>query len=161
MYYAGYYADRPSDNAPRVDITQDLMKEISADKISEYLKYKNLLKLIFYLLNLMFNKFRNYRHLTSVPHLAGTDQDLEQAEWLRQNFEDFGLDQAIVVPYEVLLSYPDMTQPNRVYLMNGTEAVFTTVGLQEPLFAEEENSTLVAPNFNAYSGTGTKEVIAP
>jgi len=38
MYYAGYYAERPSDNAPRVDITQDLMKEISGDKISEYLK---------------------------------------------------------------------------------------------------------------------------
>jgi hypothetical protein len=92
---------------------------------------------------------------------VGTDQDLEQAEWLRQNFEDFGLDQAIVVPYQVLLSYPHMTQPNKVYLMDGTVANFTTSGLQEPLYAEEENSTLVAPNFNAYSGTGTKEVIAP
>ena len=37
MYYAGYYTERPSD-AARVDITQELMKEISAEKISEYLK---------------------------------------------------------------------------------------------------------------------------
>ena len=91
--------------------------------------------------------------------MAGTEQDFEQAEWLRQNFEDFGLDQAYVVPYEVLLSYPDMTQPNKVYLMNGTEAVLTTAGRQEPLYAEEEYSPLVAPNFNAYSGTGSPEVI--
>jgi hypothetical protein len=39
MYYAGYYADRPSDTSTiQVDIAKDLMKEISADKISEYLK---------------------------------------------------------------------------------------------------------------------------
>ena len=96
--------------------------------------------------------------MSSVPHLAGTDQDFEQAEWLRQNFEDFGLDQAIVVPYQVLLSYPNMTQPNKVYLMDGTVANFTTSGRQDPLYTEEERSPLVAPNFNAYSGTGTKEV---
>ena len=96
--------------------------------------------------------------MTSIPHLAGTAQDFEQAEWLRQNFEDFGLDQAVVVPYDVLLSYPDMNRPNKIYLMNNTEAIVTTKGTQDPLYAEEEFSPLVAPNFNAYSGTGTVEV---
>ena len=110
-------------------------------------------------MNLLTNHTFLNRYLTSVPHLARTEQDFEQAEWLRQNFEDFGLDQAVVVPYDVLLSYPDMAQPNKVYLMLNGTANFTTKGTQDPLYAPEESSPLVAPNFNAYSGRGTVEVI--
>lgn len=96
------------------------------------------------------------RNLTSVPHLAGTEQDFEQAEWLRTKFLEFGLDQATVVPYNVLLSYPDMKIPNKVYLLDSNgNANFTTTGRQPPLFAPEEGSPLASPNFNAYSGTGT------
>ena len=96
------------------------------------------------------------RHLSSVPHLAGTAQDLEQAQWLADNFLQFGLDEAVVIPYTVLLSYPDMEKPNKVYLLDDKSNVnFTTSGKQTPLLRPEENSPLVAPNFNAYSGTGT------
>ena len=98
--------------------------------------------------------------MSSVPHLAGTDQDLEQAVWLRDQFLDSGLDRATVVPYHVLLSYPDMEKPNKVYLMDSSgQPNFTTSGRQTPLFAQEEYSDLVAPNFNAYSGTGTIETV--
>ena len=96
-----------------------------------------------------------------MPHLAGTKQDFEQADAIRAKFESFGLDRAFVVPYRVLLSYPNMTQPNRVYIMNdaGNEE-FKTSGRQEPLYAPEENSDIVAPNFNAYSATGTVESVS-
>lgn len=100
------------------------------------------------------------RNLTSVPHLAGTPQDLEQAVLLRDQFLEYGLDQATVIPYRVLLSYPDMEKPNKVYLLDSNgQANFTTEGKQKPLYAQEEYSDLVAPNFNAYSGTGTKEAV--
>jgi len=36
MYYAGYYAYHSPET--QMDITDDLMNEISAEKISEYLK---------------------------------------------------------------------------------------------------------------------------
>lgn len=91
--------------------------------------------------------------------MAGTAQDLEQAEWVRAKFLEFGLDQVDVIPYDVLLSYPDMELPNKVYLMDAAgEILYNTSGIQEPLQEPEEGSPLIAPNFNAYSGTGTAQV---
>lgn len=128
LYYAGYNADHSP--SPKRDMFQELQDEISASNIDQYLK-----------------------HLSSVPHLAGTDQDLQQAEWLRDNFNKSGLDRVVVVPYHVLLSYPNMTQPNKVYLLDDKGiANFTTSGKQTPLSQPEESSPLAAPNFNAYSG---------
>jgi len=102
---------------------------------------------------------KSARYLTNIPHLAGTAQDFEQADWLRKKFLEYGLDRVDVVPYKVLLSYPNMTEPNKVYLLNGTDQVlFNTSGRQKPLYSPEESSPLVPPNFNAYSGTGSVEV---
>jgi len=74
---------------------------------------------------------------------------------------DFGLDDAYVVPYEVLLSYPNWDVPNKIYVLNNetNEVEYSTSGRQTPLYSPEENSTLAAPNFNAYSGTGNAEVM--
>lgn len=99
------------------------------------------------------------RQLTSVPHLAGTDQDFQQADWVRQKFVEYGMDQVDVVPYSVLLSYPNMKEPNKVYLLDANRRVrFFTSGRQKPLFSPEESSSLITPDFNAYSGTGIAEV---
>ena len=99
------------------------------------------------------------RHLASVPHLAGTKQDLEQANWVADRFREYGLDEVTVAPYQVLLSYPKLDKPNKVYLMDEAgNAVFTTSGTQTPIYADEESSTEVMPNFNAYSAPGTVEV---
>ena len=99
------------------------------------------------------------RVLASVPHMAGTDQDYDQAKVLKENFMTYGLDDAKVVPYEVLLSFPNMTVPNKVHLLDRNGAIIrSTSGLQTPLYSPEENSSFVAPNFNAYSGSGPAEV---
>jgi hypothetical protein len=91
--------------------------------------------------------------LSSVPHLAGTAQDYEQAVWLHDNFVQSGLDRVVIVPYQVLLSYPNMTQPNIVRLLDDKGlANITTSGKQTPISQPEEFSELAAPNFNAYSG---------
>ncbi|XP_046454638.1 glutamate carboxypeptidase 2-like [Daphnia pulex] len=128
LYYAGYNADHSP--APKMDVFQQLQNEISADKISGYLK-----------------------NLSSVPHLAGTAQDYEQAVWLHDNFVQSGLDRVVIVPYQVLLSYPNMTQPNIVRLLDDKGlANITTSGKQTPISQPEEFSELAAPNFNAYSG---------
>ena len=99
------------------------------------------------------------RHLSSVPHLAGTAQDKEQAEWIKQNFLDFGLDDAVLVPYNVLLSYPNKTQANKVSLLNDTGIWLETQAKQKPLYGEEEASDLIVSNFNAYSAPGIVQVI--
>lgn len=94
-----------------------------------------------------------------MPHLAGTDEDFKTADWLRKKLLEFGFDSADLFPYKVLLSYPNMTEPNKVYLLDDSGKIrFKTSGRQPPLYSPEENSTLVVPNFNAYSGTGTVQV---
>ena len=54
------------------------------------------------------------RHLTSEPHIAGTKADTQQAQWVAEQWRDQGLDTVNLVPYDVLLSYPDPDQTNTV-----------------------------------------------
>ena len=107
-----------------------------------------------------------YRNLSSVSHLAGTAQDKEQGESLRDKFLDFGLDEAFVVPYEVLLSYPDLSKryPNRVSLYkrigNTSEIIYNISGIEPPLYAPEEYSSSVPLPFSAYSLNGAIHTVS-
>lgn len=47
----------------------------------------------------------NLRHLTSQPHLAGTETSHRVAEWLLGQYRSFGFD-AHIVPYSVWLPFP-------------------------------------------------------
>jgi N-acetylated-alpha-linked acidic dipeptidase len=64
------------------------------------------------------------RTLTKVPHMAGTIEDKETAEYVAQEFRDAGLDTEIV-EYKVWINYPaeisvDMTAPNGVEMHGPT-----------------------------------------
>ena len=48
-----------------------------------------------------------HRFLTAKPHLAGSDRDRELAEWTRDRFRDFGLDEVAITTHEVLLPWPE------------------------------------------------------
>ncbi len=110
-------------------------------------------------LNLTHISLSPIRHLTSVPHVAGTAQDLIQAEWVRDRFLEAGLDEAKTVPYEVLLSYPRPGVVNTVMLIDENENVnYTTLGQQPPLGIPQDSYNDVLWNFNAYSGNGVVEV---
>ncbi len=52
------------------------------------------------------------RNLTSRPHMAGLQEDLDSAEFIEQRWKDDGL-QVNKPRYNVLLSYPDQNTPNR------------------------------------------------
>lgn len=51
--------------------------------------------------------------MTSIPHLAGTDGDLISAQYVLQQFQEQKLDYFKLIDYQVYLSYPDETRPNR------------------------------------------------
>ena len=61
------------------------------------------------------------------------------------------------VTYEVLLSYPNKTDPNYIQLRNGT-AVLHETQLEELILSPDQNHTDVVPPFNAYSPAGDVEV---
>lgn len=50
------------------------------------------------------------------PHLAGTDADLAQAEYIRDSWTDMGFDRVDILDYNVLLSYPDEDDPSVIQL---------------------------------------------
>ena len=91
--------------------------------------------------------------------MAGTDQDLLQAEWVRDRFLEAGLDEAKTVHYDVLLSYPRPGVINTVELIDEMNQVnFTTLGRQPALGTPQDSYDKVLVNFNAYSGNGVAEV---
>lgn len=107
------------------------------------------------------DSYAHERTLTSVPHVAGTKQDKEQAEWVRDKLIEAGLDHVKTVPYRVLLSYPSAEKGvvNEVSLLDERGQVrFATVGKQPALGAPEESSDEVLPNYNAYSAGGVVQV---
>ena len=98
-----------------------------------------------------------YRDLVKDPHVAGTPADFEQADMLRQFWLDNGLDVAVTTPYNILLSYPDDTKPNNVFVKttDGT-LVHKSADYEQNLTAEERPWEFPFP-YLGYSGNGTVE----
>ncbi|XP_068233821.1 N-acetylated-alpha-linked acidic dipeptidase 2-like [Palaemon carinicauda] len=100
------------------------------------------------------NLRNNLKELSKRPHLAGTPRDDELAILIRQRFEDAGFDTSELVPYNVLLSYPNHTNPNLITIMDGSKnVVFTSKYKEEALHEDDEDPDFVHA-FNAYSAPG-------
>ncbi|PWA20475.1 hypothetical protein CCH79_00003726, partial [Gambusia affinis] len=97
------------------------------------------------------------RKFTRLPHLAGTEQNLKYAEEIMKEWQDFGLDSVEMVPYDILLSYPNKSQPNFISIVdhNGKE-VFNT-SLAEPVPHGYEDVSNIVPPYSAYSPKGHPE----
>lgn len=96
----------------------------------------------------------NLRHLTSSPHLAGTEASHRVAEWLRDQYRSYGFD-ADIVTYSVWLPMPreiklELLKPKRQNL-----------ALPEPPIPGDLDTwnKHVTPAYNAYSPSG--DVTAP
>ncbi|XP_035681872.1 putative N-acetylated-alpha-linked acidic dipeptidase [Branchiostoma floridae] len=101
----------------------------------------------------------NLRRLTSVPHIAGREMDLGQAEDLRDRWLQYGLDSARLTPYDILLSYPssDENSPSRVTLMEADGTVVIQSQVEEAPLDQWQDDPNIVPPFNAYSGSGDVE----
>ncbi|XP_030854990.1 glutamate carboxypeptidase 2 [Strongylocentrotus purpuratus] len=100
---------------------------------------------------------QNLKLLSSRPHLAGTPAEKENAEMLVNLWTEYGFDSVRLLPYDVLLAYPDPDNPNTVMITDNGVGVFTSA-LTEAVLRPEDNNTDVVPPFNAYSAQGEPEV---
>jgi N-acetylated-alpha-linked acidic dipeptidase len=96
----------------------------------------------------------NLRHLTSEPHLAGTEASHRVAEWLVEQYRSFGFD-AQIVPYSVWLGFPrevhlELVSPERKSLATPEASV-----PQDP----QTSDPRAVRAYNAYSASG--DVTAP
>ncbi|KAF2349679.1 Transferrin receptor-like dimerization domain [Trinorchestia longiramus] len=103
------------------------------------------------------DNIRSYlRFLTSQPHIGGTEAELLTAEWVAELWRNQGLDDVAVVPYDVLLSYPDPVAPNMVRVVQSATGttLWESHPKQDPLYSPEEGRDDVPFNFNGYSAPG-------
>lgn len=91
------------------------------------------------------------RYYTSMPHMAGSKEDYEQAVYTRDKWRECGIP-AELVEYRVLLAYPK----ERVVEMTRPEAARFRASLSEDPIAEDPTSTdpRAVPLFNGYSASG-------
>jgi N-acetylated-alpha-linked acidic dipeptidase len=108
-----------------------------------------------------------HRILTAKPHLAGSTRDRELAEWTRDQFREFGLDDVAITTHEVMLPWPEevsveLTAPikwrasMREDPIDGDE--FTLGGPGEvglPYHAYSASGEITAPI--VYAGSGNPE----
>uniref|UniRef100_A0A663LKA3 Glutamate carboxypeptidase 2 n=1 Tax=Athene cunicularia TaxID=194338 RepID=A0A663LKA3_ATHCN len=94
---------------------------------------------------------------TKLPHLAGTEQNLLLAKQIQGQWKEFGLDSAELVHYDVLLSYPNETQPNYISIIDDQGNEIFNTSLFEPPPRGYENVTHILPPYNAFSAQGVPE----
>jgi hypothetical protein len=98
---------------------------------------------------------KHLRFLTEEPHIAGTKRNYDLAVYIRDKFKEFGLEDAELVEYQVLLSYP------KEIIVEMVEPLVFKATLREEGYPVDKDSfdSQVSIGFNAYSASG--EVTAP
>jgi N-acetylated-alpha-linked acidic dipeptidase len=96
----------------------------------------------------------NLRHLTSQPHMAGTEASHEVAKWLRDQYRSFGFE-AEIVSYSAWLALP------REIKLELVSPAKKTLATPEQSIADDKDSSdsRAVMAFNTYSPSG--EVTAP
>jgi N-acetylated-alpha-linked acidic dipeptidase len=92
------------------------------------------------------------RHLTSEPHVAGTEGSHKVAEWLRDQFRSYGLD-AQIVTFNAYLSVPHTARLEMI----APESI--ALGTPEPPLGAAAPDDHLVPTANDYSASG--DVTAP
>ncbi|XP_060090941.1 putative N-acetylated-alpha-linked acidic dipeptidase [Heteronotia binoei] len=96
-------------------------------------------------------------NFTRRPHLAGTEENLRLAEQIQAQWKEFGLDSVHLAPYEVLLSYPNETNPNYISIVDEQGREIFNTSLFEPPPPGYEDVGDVVPPYSAYSAQGMPE----
>ncbi|XP_075054815.1 N-acetylated-alpha-linked acidic dipeptidase 2-like [Mixophyes fleayi] len=97
------------------------------------------------------------RDFTKIPHLAGTEQNLNLAKRIQDQWKEFGLDKVELVHYDVLLSYPNDSNPNYISIIDERGVEIFNTSLSEPPPDGYENFTDMVPPYNAFSAQGEPE----
>ncbi|TRY76729.1 hypothetical protein TCAL_09217 [Tigriopus californicus] len=100
-------------------------------------------------------KLRDYlEFLTREPHIAELRRDQELVQWTQDSWEQAGLDRVEQIGYDVLLTWPNQTKPNKIYLLDGQNRVQFTSRHQEDELHDGDDHPEFVHAFNAYSATG-------
>ncbi|XP_064617073.1 LOW QUALITY PROTEIN: N-acetylated-alpha-linked acidic dipeptidase 2-like [Liolophura sinensis] len=109
--------------------TGKILSGLSRDKIKEYHKF-----------------------LTNKPRLTATDGEFEAVDYIVAQMSSHGLDSVKVKSYDVLMSYPNSSNPNKVQVLSGGTVLFQSQPYEKGL-SGEDNSKIVPP-YNSFAPAG-------
>jgi len=100
------------------------------------------------------------RQYTLYPHLAGTQGEDRLGADIYDTWTQQGLDCVTSDTYNVLLSYPNRSDPNYVSLLDADGREVYRSQLFEKILSPDQNHSDVVPPFNAFSPPGDVKVRA-
>ncbi|XP_056014480.1 glutamate carboxypeptidase 2-like isoform X2 [Ostrea edulis] len=100
---------------------------------------------------------QSLRKYTSRPRMSGTPGGYDLVKILHDTWKSYGIDDVKVTPYDVLMSYPNKTNPNRVQLMTSSGDLVFQSALFEPALDDFSNNSEIISPFNAFAGAGISE----
>jgi len=92
--------------------------------------------------------------LTADPHVAGSPRDRVLAEWVRDHWRDYGLEQVEIVEHQVLLPYA-----TAVEVEMRSPSQWRATMTEEPVEGDPFSARDAGPAYHAYSASG--DVTAP
>ena len=115
-------------------LTDKMVSSVNPDQIREYLQF-----------------------LSKEPHIAGLRRDRELTNWIKNTWEDAGLDHVNLEEYDYMLSWPNQSNPNKIRIIddNGNTR-FTSQHKEKELRKGDDHPDFVHA-FNAFSPAGTVE----
>ncbi|ULU04620.1 hypothetical protein L3Y34_017408 [Caenorhabditis briggsae] len=107
--------------------------------------------------NIKSENIKNYlRIFSKEPHLSGSDANKKVAYAIANAWMEAGLEDVHMLPYEVLLSYPDFENPNSVVIRNSDgEEAFRSKGVSPVIIPDEQSGKYAGHQWLAYAGNGT------
>lgn len=100
------------------------------------------------------NQIRDFKRvLAAEPHIAASDRDRWLTSWMEEKWKEFGLQDVSRSTYDFLLSYPDQTNPNKIYLYDQNNQEVWRSRHQETVSGEDSHPNFIHA-FNAYSPKG-------
>ena len=113
------------------ELISDTLEAVESDNIRSYLKT-----------------------ITSAPHIAASEQDSFLTKWIADKWRKFGFDHVNLERYNLLLSYPDPENPNKIYIKDDRGRVQVTSKHKEDVLRAEDEHPDFIHAFNAFSPTG-------
>ena len=96
----------------------------------------------------------NLKFLSQEPHLAGLRRDQELTEWIKAEWEKSGLDKVTLSEYDFYLSWPNQSEPNKVYLLDQHNQVQFVSRHMEEVFREEDSHEDFVHAYNGFAPAG-------
>ena len=99
-----------------------------------------------------------HKFLTKEPHIAALERDQRIVEWIVDEWKEAGLDNVELATYDMYLSWPNQSQPNKIWLKDENGKVRFTSKHKEVEVREGDDNPDFVHAFNGYAPAGDIEV---